>query len=341
MYARDVRRALSYLIPRQYIITNLLQGAGVAGITEMPVTFASLYPAGMTADPYSPAEAATYLSMAGYGTYTPPPPSAPVSPPAVTPITAGNITATAPGFLLGSSITFTGTFAVNPIVGATSQGFAVVLEQAEINNKTSTLYWPALDPNTGQLINGTALLWTTTSTGGYYQFTYTPTSTGTYYYRVWFTGLAVTTVNTNAVTSPLGLFDLSTPGAGNQQVVPSQTSLVAKYTVGSLSGSLSGLATSISNALAALATSTTTGLNTVQTSLATEISTSVTPLITDYNTLTANLATANSNIATLTTNINNLKSQVDTLSYIAYAAIALAIILGLVAIFMARRKPST
>lgn len=333
-YARDVRRALSYLIPRQYIITNLLQGAGVAGITEMPVTFASLYPAGMTADPYSPALAASYLSMAGYGSYTPPPPPAPVQPPAVTPITAGNITATAPGFLLGSSITFSGTFHVDPVVGTIAQGFAVVLEQST-NNQT----WPALDPNTGQLVNGTALLWTTTSTGGYYQFTYTPTATGTYYYRVWFTGLAVTTVNTNAVTSPLGLYDLSTPGAGNQQVVTSQYSSVAKYTVGSLSDSLSGLAMSISNALAALAKSTTTGLNTVQTNLGNEISTSVNPLIADYSTLSGNLATANSNIATLTTNVNNLKSQVTTLSYIAYAAIALAIILGLVAIFMARRKP--
>jgi hypothetical protein len=254
----------------------------------------------------------------------------------VTPISVGNITATAPSFLLGSSITFSGTFPVDPLVGASSGGFAVVLEQST-NNQT----WPALDPNTGALINGTALLWTTTSTGGYYQFTYTPPSTGTYYYRVWFTGLPVTTVNTNAVSGPTTLYRLATPGGGNQQVVPSQYSAVAEYNIGSLSTSLQGLATSISSAMSGLAASTTSGLNAVQSSLANEFSTSVTPLTTDYTSLQSSLNTANSNVASLTTSVNNLKSQVSTLTDVAYAAIALAIILGLVAIFLALRKPSS
>jgi len=335
-YATDVRRALSYLIPRDYIVQNLLQGSGVPGITEMPVTFASLYPTGMTEDVYSPSTAANYLAMAGYGSYTPPAPPPPTPPAPPTPITAGNVTVTVPSFLLGSSISFSGTFPVDPVTGANAQGFAVVLEQSTDNST-----WPTLDPNTGQLTGGTALLWTATSTGGYYSFSYTPPTTGTFYYRVWFTGLPMTTVNANSPTGPTTLYDLAAAGAGNQQIVPSQYSAVAQYNIGSLNSALQGLATSISNALSGLATSTTAGLTSVQSGLASEISSSVTPLTTDYTALQASLTTANTNINNLSTKVDNLNSQVSTLSYIAYAAIALAIILGLVAIFMSRRKPSS
>jgi ABC-type transport system substrate-binding protein len=333
-YARDVRTALSMLIPRDFIIQNLLQGSAVAGITEMPLTYVSLYPAGLAEDPYSPSMAAQYLAKAGYGSYTPPAPPPPTPPPPVTPITAGNISVTAPSFLLGSSINFAGTFSVDPVLGFNSQGFAVVLEQS-----TDGTHWPALQ--NGALINGSALLWTTTSTGGYYSFAYTPPTTGTFYYRVWFTGLPVTAVNRNAVNNATVLYKLAQAGGGNQQVTPSQFTAAAKYDVGSLSDSLKGLASSISSAMAGLASSTTSGLNTVQTNLANEISTSVTPLTNSYTSLQSSLNTANANIASLTTTVNNLNSQVSTLTYVAYAAIAVAIILGLVAIFMARRKPSS
>jgi ABC-type transport system substrate-binding protein len=322
-YARDVRRAMSYLIPRDYIVQNLLQGSGVPGITEMPVTYANLYPSGMTEDTYSPATAQQYLAMAGYGTYIPPPPTLPPSPPAPTPITAGNITVTPPSFLLGSSLTFTGTFAVDPVLGIKSGGFAVVLEQSPDNST-----W-------------TPILWTSTSTGGYYDFSYTPTQTGTVYYRVWFTGLPMTTVNANAATSAQTLINLATPGGGNQQVAPSQYSAVASYNIGSLSTALNGLASSINNALTGLASSTTKGLTTLQSGLSSQITQSFTPLSTDYTALQSSLTTANNNISSLQSSVNTLNSQVSTLSYIAYAAIALAIILGLVAIFMARRKPSS
>jgi hypothetical protein len=335
-YATDVRRAMSYLIPRDYIVANLLLGAGVPGITEMPVTFASLYPANVTEDAYSPSTAAEYLAMAGYGSYTPPAPTLPPSPSPPTPITAGNITVTAPSFLLGSSITFSGTFPVDPIVGANAGGFAVVLEQCE-----SSTVCPALNPSTGAVYNGTAVLWTTTSTGGYYDFSYTPTQTGNYYFRVWFTGLAATTVNKNAVGNATTLFKLAAPGGGNQQIVSSQYTSVAEYTVGSLTTSLQGLASSINNAMTGLASSTTAGLSSTQSKLSSEITSAFTPLSSDYSTLSGQLSTANNNINSLTSSVNNLKSQVSTLTDVAYAAIAIAIILGLVAIFMARRKPSS
>ncbi len=316
-YARYVRNALSDLIPRQYIIDSLLQGAAVAGVTEMPVVYTTLYPPSVTADPYSPADAATLLAMAGYGSYTAPPPVLPAPPP-VSPITAGNITVSVPSFLLGNSITFQGTFSYPPILGVNSNGFAVVLQQST-DNKT----W-------------TNLFFTSTTVGGNYLFTYTPTQAGTFSYRVLFTGIPMNVVNRDAINNPDTLLLFVTPGTGQQNVTDTQTSATASYKIGTLSSVINQLASGISTQLQNLGTGTTNGLNSVQTSLNSKID----AVSGEVGTLTTSVNTANNNINSLTSQINTLNSQVSTLTTIAYAAIAIAIVLGLVAIFMARRKPA-
>lgn len=312
-YATDVRTAMSYLIPRTYIIQNLVSGAGQPGITEMPPTFASLYSglaSGVTSTPYDPTQAAKYLGLAGYGAYAAPPPGGTT---ATTPVqvTAGNITVSAPSFLLGQSITFTGTFTVDPIKGAADNGYAITLEQST-DNKTFT-----------------PLLWTSTTSGGYYLFTYTPTQTGTFYYRVFFTGIPMTTVNRDAINNVQTLYSFLIAGAP-QNDQPTAYSAVSTYNIGSLPSTFNSLATSISTALSNLAKSTSTALGTVTSEIA--------AANTAISTANTNIGTANTNIGSVQTSVNNVNSQVSTLTTVAYAALGVAIVLGLLAIALSLRK---
>ena len=312
-YATDVRTAMSYLIPRDYIIQNLLSGAAQPGITEMPPTFASLYSgsaSGVTSTPYDPTQAAKYLGLAGYGAYAAAPPGGTT---ATTPVqvTAGNITVSAPSFLLGQSITFTGTFNVDPIKGAADNGYAITLEQST-DNKTFT-----------------PLLWTSTTSGGYYLFTYTPTQTGTFYYRVFFTGIPMTTVNRDAINNPQTLYSFLIAGAP-QNDQPTAYSAVSAYNIGSLPSTFNSLATSISTALSNLAKSTSTALGTVTSEIA--------AANTAISTANTNIGTANTNIGSVQTSVNNVNSQVSTLTTVAYAALGVAIVLGLLAIALSLRK---
>lgn len=317
-YATDVRAALSFLIPRQYIINNLLQGSAVPGVTEMPITFSTLYPATVTADPYSVSSAEQYLAMAGYGTFVPPPPSPPPAPAPVS-VTVSNVTLSIPSFLLGSSITFSGRFFVDPTVGAASQGFAVILEQSTDNST-----W-------------TPVALSSTNAGGYYSFTYTPTQTGTQYYRVFFTGLPETTVNRAAVTSPAQAESLVQAGSGAQNVTDTRFGQSAVYQVGTLAQPLSQALNSLATSLASSFTS---GINKAQTGLSNEIGSATTPIAAQMQNLTASAKATSSSISSLNAQVSALNSQVSTLTAVAYAAIVIAIILGLVAIVLARRKPA-
>ncbi|MEM3637190.1 MAG: ABC transporter substrate-binding protein [Conexivisphaerales archaeon] len=101
--ARDIRRAFSYLIPRQNIINSLLVGAGTPGASDWAPPYGQWVNPSVVPDPYDPAKAAQLLTAAGYTptAYTPPstiPPTTVPLPPALvwgppTPITiTGNLT---------------------------------------------------------------------------------------------------------------------------------------------------------------------------------------------------------------------------------------------------------
>jgi hypothetical protein len=204
-------------------------------------------------------------------------------------------------------------------VGATSQGFAVTLEQS-MDNST----W-------------TPVVLSSTTAGGYYSFSYTPTQTGTQYYRVFFTGLPETTVNRAAVTSPAQAEALVQAGSGAQNVLPTTYSQTAVYTVGTLA---QPLAQALNSLASSLASSFTGGINKAQTGLSNEIGSATTPIATQMQNLTASAKATSSSISSLNAQVSALNSQVSTLTTVAYAAIAIAVILGLVAIVLARRKPA-
>jgi ABC-type transport system substrate-binding protein len=340
-YAKDVRTALSFLVPRQQIVQNLLLGLGTAGITQFFPTSGVISPgdiySGITYDPLSPATALSYLAAAGYNTgYAPP--SAPgksgglITPP---PINFTGITLNVPGFFLGNSFTLTGAF---PTIPGTANGYWITLQQS-IDGGTT---WApvALGTATG---------------GGAYSISYTPQSTGSQEYRVFFSGIVSS--YTSGAAGPLQAGGLADVGAGLVQSYdfpatthqcgssgPSRTSVCAanstdiqygtvqSLNVGTYSDLFSALATGLNAALAKLASSTNTAIGTVNTNVGT--------LSSQLTALTGSTGTTASNVATMQSSINSLNSQVSTLTDVAYAALAIAVILGLLAIFLSRRKPS-
>jgi len=107
-----------------------------------------------------------------------------------------------------------------------------------------------------------------------------------------------------------------------------QYSQMTALKVGTMSDLFSQLATGLNNAFNSLASRTTAAINAVNSNAATEISQlqGNVPSKTDFNNLSAQ--------------VSNLNSQVSTLTTVSYAALAVAVILGLLAIVLSRRKPS-
>ena len=71
--ARHVRKAMSYLIPRQLIVDQLLVGAGTPLAVCVGPAFGRFYNPNLKPDPYDPNKAAEELAAAGYSvTVTPP-----------------------------------------------------------------------------------------------------------------------------------------------------------------------------------------------------------------------------------------------------------------------------
>jgi ABC-type transport system substrate-binding protein len=343
LYAKYVRTAMSYLVPRQQIVQNLLLGLGTPGITEFFPTSGVISPgdiySGLTYDPLSQATAFGYLAAAGYNTGY-----AAITQPNQTPtllqvpaINVTGITLNVPGFFLGNSFTLTGAF---PTIPGTADGFWVTLQQSIDGGKT----WSpvALGTATG---------------GGAYSISYTPQSTGNQEFRVFFSGIVST--YTSGAAGPLQSGGLSDVGAGLVQSYdfpstthqcgssgPSRTSVCAanstdiqysaptSLNVGTYSDLFSQLATGINNGLTSLAGSTNTAIKTVNTNVGT--------LSSQISALTAAQASLakQTDLAALQTTVSNLNSQVSTLTDVAYAALAVAVILGLLAIFLSRRKAS-
>jgi hypothetical protein len=192
----------------------------------------------------------------------------------------------------------------------------------------------------------------TASAGGAYSLSYTPQNTGNQWYRVFFSGVAANYLNGTA--GPLR--GLAVPGpsevesyAPPQSTTPCSHALATRsgtcaanstdtqYTtatslnVGTYSDLFSQLATGLNGAFSGLAKSTQAAVAAVNTNVGT------------VNTQLTNLqgsAAKQSDLTSLSNQVSTLNSQVSTLTTVAYAALAVAVILGLLAIALSRRKPS-
>jgi hypothetical protein len=324
--ARMVREAFSYLVPRQLIINSLTGGLGLPGITQFNPGFGvftagDIYKPGTKADPYDPVAAASFLAAAGYATGVPPPTPGQTI---VLPTTTINIPGSniaVPNFFVGNSFTLSGIYQpVNTASQLKFGGFAIVLEQS-VDQAT-----------TWQPVSGTY-----TNVGGYYTMTFTPTVNGTVWYRLFFSGVPVSYVNSIAYGSPASIEAVTPPTAPKafwQNVTATSYGPVSKLNIGSFAqvigllasgAQVQTLGTQLQNALNTLTSATQASLNTLQTA---------------QSTTNAQVATVQASVNTLNTNVSNLQSQVSTLQNIAYAALAVAVVLGLLAIGLGMRKRS-
>ncbi len=330
--ARMVRTALNLLTPRDSIVTNLLQGLATPGITEFfptqGVVHAGDIYAGISADPYNQALALSYLAAAGYDTGYKPPGQGSGSVP-VPPIQVANISLNVPGFFLGNSFTLSGTFPVLTSATHTWTGAYITLQESTDNGQT----W-------APVALGTA------GSGGYYDITYTPTATGNLTFRVFYTGIPVNYIN--GTGGPLSKNTVPGPGYVESYVLPRavDASGAPLAHCGAFAGTLDCQA-NMTNTL--YSAPTTLNVGTYQdlfSSLATSLNAAFQSLA---QSTTAAVGAVNSNVASLSnqvsgtakaSDVTNLQNQVSTLTSVAYAALAVAVVLGLLAIFLSRRKPS-
>ena len=209
-------------------------------------------------------------------------------------MTVGNIPV--PGFLLGNTFTLSGSFSVDPVLGVKSDGFAVTLQQSTDGGA----HW-------------TAVALGATTTAGAFTFSYQTTQVGNVTYRVFFTGLPETFVQSGGFTSPAEV-EAQVPPLNNvvpANVTDTQLTQPVTYNIGTLSNLVSAMTSAVN-----------TGLTKLQTSVSGQVS------------------TLNTNVNNLSGQINTLNSNLTTTTDIAYVAIAVAIILGIAAIALSRRKPA-
>jgi ABC-type transport system substrate-binding protein len=300
--ARMVRTAISYAIPRSEIVSQLLQGLGSPGITQVAPSFTYAYPTGgydgisSAPNPYDLTMAKSFLAAAGYPTgVAPPQPGSGASA-----VTIGNVKV--PGLLLGSSITLSGAFRVDPTLGIKSGGFAITLQQS-----------------TNGGANWTSVALGSTTTAGTFNLNYQPTVEGNVTYRIFFTGLAETFVQAGAFTTPSEIEAQVPPiAAVAANVTDTQFSAPVTYNIGSLADLISAVTGAVNTGLANLQSGTTSSISGVS----------------------SQVSTLNTNVNSLTSQINTLNSNLSTTTDIAYVAIAVAIILGIAAIALSRRKPA-
>lgn len=318
--AMMVRKAMSYLIPRAQIVSQLLQGLGVQGITQFCTCFASYMPAGLQPDPYDPTQAFSFLAAAGYNTGVAPPSTGTTVNPGAS-ITIPSLNVKVPSFLLGNSFTLSGLYTPAPLpIMESAGGYGVVLQQSTDGGTT----WLPVDS-------------TFTTTDGYFSMTYTPTLNGTVQYRLFYTGVNATYAQANGYGSPSSLTGIVYPTIPTSESAEWKNSTAVSYgqvstlEIGTLAGVLGQLASGAQ--LQSLAGQLTSSLGGLQSSV---------------NTVTSGQQTANSDIASLKSNVasvqgsvSSVSSQVSTLSTVAYLALAVAIILGLIAIALSRRKAPT
>ena len=214
--AKYVRQAFDYLIPRQLVIDNLVAGLADPGAVHVnPVSpYAN---EDIVAREYDPTKAKELLALAGYNVgVTPPPPT------------------TTTSYLLGQTITVTGTFATDTVATQAEGGIVALLEIS-----TDDATW-------------TPVAQTVTTTGGYYQLLYTPTQAGTIYLRVTLTGVGANTAAESSASGP------DFPYTGLTLAVEAQTTESTQVSVVSLQSQITAATQSLTNQVTTLNTQLTT-----------------------------------------------------------------------------------
>jgi hypothetical protein len=119
--ARHVRQAISYLIPRELIVSELLDGLGTPGTTVLAAFGTGFQDASITFDTYDPNLARAELAAAGYAT-------------GVNPIvpteTSDDIKA---NYIYGQAIPIDGVFK-NPVTGEPYTNFVVKIQESKDNS---------------------------------------------------------------------------------------------------------------------------------------------------------------------------------------------------------------
>jgi len=188
--AKYVRQALDTLIPRRLIIDSLLAGYGapasVPNQPSQPAFNSSIIPRA-----YDPEAAKSLLAAAGYATGVPPPSS--------------SVGATS--LLLGSPVTISGRFLIDPVAAVAQNGIVTLLQES-----TDNATW-------------TAVAQTVTNTGGYFSFVYQPKAAGTFYYRAMLTGVGGATAAASSAVGPDFQY------SGITQAVAAQTGPSIRITV--------------------------------------------------------------------------------------------------------------
>ncbi len=322
-YARDVRRAFSYLIPRQLVVTNLLLGAGSAGITPWSPAYGVWFNPSLSADPYDPNTAKAYLAAAGYNTGVSPftGPSTGISVGNNVTITTGNGTigslTNGAVVLFGTTLPLTGTFA-SPTTGEPYPNQLLLLY-------TST-------DNVTYKVAGV----TTTDASGNFVIYYTPPQPGTIYYYWNFTGYTV----------PAGQFGHTGLGGDYLQLIQNGTltavlppEVSPTYTLNTVT--LASLLNPIfqnaatHNDTVNLGAQLQSALNNLSTSVSAQLTSLQTTMTNNINSAVAPVQTG---VTSLTSQYNTLNGNLGTVQYIAYGGIVIALIALIAAVFLSRRK---
>ncbi len=274
--ARHVRQAISYLIPRDLVVSQLLNGAGVSGTTVLGAFGSGYQDPSIKSDPYDPNLARAELAAAGYNTG--------VSP--IVPITPAP--AVAADFIFGQAVPVDGIFK-NPVTGAPFANFVVRLQESKDNSTWVDTGYAPLTDSQGNFHAMVIPDWNTT------------------YIRAYFTGYTVPTSVSGTWPIVAGSYYDQLVAAGKvQQILPPATGPSQKFVTHTVKDILT-------NALQPYATA--ASVTQLQTTVATKD---------DVNALTTQITTLNSSISSLTTYL--------------YAAIAIAIIAAIIAIFALMRK---
>jgi len=198
--ARHVRQAISYLIPRELIVKQLLNGAGEAGTTIFKAFGAGFQDSSIIPDPYDPIRARAELAAAGYSTGVSP--IVPITPP---PEVAAN-------YLYGQAVPIGGVFK-NPVTNEPYVNYVVRIQESKDNvTWADTAYAPLTDKQ-GTFNSMIVPDWQTT------------------YFRAYFTGYVVSTTISGQWPITAGSYYDELVKAGTvQQVLPPQTGPAIKVT---------------------------------------------------------------------------------------------------------------
>jgi hypothetical protein len=287
----------------------------------------------------------------------------------VTPPKPNSTTVSVPTFLAGNTLSWSGAFPVIAAKGAAAGGFAVTLQQSTDAGKSwapvvlgatttggyySLSYAPSASGTVSFRVFFTGLPETFLNPLG-------PSSPALpeAYVPPLAPGSGLPVSNTTATqysavtTYQIGtLADVVSAIANSVNTAVSSSATITNSNINNgLCNLETTLATSINGALATLATQNTVNANALKSSIYTLGNSTNLALAKLSNQTNAAIATAQANqasksdvtslattVGTLNTQVSNLNNQISTLSTVAYAAIGIAIVLGLVAIGLAVRK---